>query len=325
VGKEVYKVGKQSRFNVPTGEFSPLRATVLCRALLTLANSNIDESHVYAAQNDQSAKQVRFGRNELSSAPPTSPPMDVLGTKSLCDTLRKADISDINLQVSFQNGIFLQDKTRPKRLQIGSQQDISLNNLLRGSGQGLKLRDKLILAVVLSHAAMHYSDSPWLRAGWSKEQVCFFMRPGDLEPDFSRPFLTLAVTNFSAITEDANDHLFHPSPNLLSLGILLLEIGEGSPIESHWSTEDLSDGTTPNENTNLTAALHLLEDSDQDLTVGYRSAVRACLNWNVVDGDMGGDSLVGRIYEMIVEPLERELDYGFGIVPEQLSLTGVKW
>jgi hypothetical protein len=272
-------------------------------------DSNSGENHVH------------FACNPSTTPSRPSPGRDV-DSQSFCELLQKAQTHKSSLQIMFESGKLWQKMSKPLRLQIRDQTDISLQSLL-GNSQGWRLREKSILAVVLAHAALHCSEGPWLRADWSKEHVSFFKKDDAQQPDLSRPFLQMDFTEQTVTDEEDEMFMMHSNPALLSLGVLLLEIGKNSSIERHWSAEDLMDDETPNESTNLTAALRLLENSDGDLVVGYRKAVRACLEWDVVNGGREDEDFAKRMYEYIVEPLERELEHGFDIAPEQLGLMGM--
>lgn len=201
---------------------------------------------------------------------------------------------------------------------------MSLDNLLLNGGQEWSLKDRYTLAVVLAHAVLHCCGSPWLRTAWNKDHVSFFKKDSTQKPDLSRPFLAVDFEDHVAGDQQQND-LFaqHSNPMLLSLGILLLEVYNATRIESHWTAEDLTDGRHPNANTNLTAALRLLESSNGDVVLRYREAVKACLEWDSVDDSAGKEDWNLRLYEAIVRPLEQELKDGFGLTPERLQLIGV--
>ena len=257
--------------------------------------------------------------------PPRAPPGRNLESESLCKAFQQAQRGNASLQISFEDGKLWQKKSKATCLRIRNQQDITLKSLLLGSRQNWSLKQKSILAVVLAHAALHCSKGPWLRADWNKEHVSFFKIDATQQPDLSRPFLNIDFNGPPAINAEEDDlFMRHSDPSLLSLGILLLEIKRGEQIESHWSAEDLTDDQQPNENTNLTTALRLLEDSKDDLVLNYRKVVKACLEWDVVNGGRENEDFTKLMYEAIVEPLERELEDGFEIAPEHLCLLGVR-
>ena len=167
---------------------------------------------------------------------------------------------------------------------------------------------------------MHRSEGPWLHADLNKDEIFFFRKNNGQHPDVSRPFLAMDFTKLET-EPDEEDDLFsiHSNPTLLSLGVLLLEITNGTLIENHWDTEDLTDGSTQNDSTNLTAALRLLRKSDGKVVIGLQKAVKACLEWDSMNDGRDDIDFPKRVYELIVEPLEDVLWHGFNIRPEQLG------
>lgn len=272
-----------------------------------------------------SGNQVRFAGDQLSTGPhpaPTRPGRDI-DAESFCTLFQQATVNHSKLQIVFEDGKFWQRQSNGVCLHIRNQQDVSLNDLLLNGGQGWTLQDKWTLAVVLAHAVLHCYGGPWLRTDWSKEHVSFFKKDSTQKLDLSRPFLAVDFEEHP-LGDNQQNNVFahHSNPLLLSLGILLLEVIKETRIESHWTADDLTDGLHPNVNTNLTTALRLLENSNEDLVMGYRKAVRACLEWDSTEST-GGEDWNMRLYEAIVEPLERELEHGFQLTPETLQLIGV--
>jgi hypothetical protein len=306
------------------------RAIVIryCGALLKLCSQEDQIS-----RKNHSEPQVRFAGGHAPSTPSSTTTLSSVSpgrnieSDSLCDLLQKAKSSNTHLQILFEGGMFWQQKARRLESQLRHTLDASLISLLGDSTcwkESSKPRDRSILAVALAHAVMHCSGGPWLRADFDKKQIFFFRKQGAQYPDVSRPLLALDFTN-RQITVDDDDDLFsvHSNPILLSLGILLLEINDGIKIEEHWSPEDLMDGLIPNESTNLTTALRLLEKLDGELVIGSQSAVRACLEWDRLNDGRGNEDSPKRIYELIVEPLEEVLQQAWGITPDQLGFDGV--
>ncbi|KAF2092427.1 hypothetical protein NA57DRAFT_62435 [Rhizodiscina lignyota] len=244
---------------------------------------------------------------ETASTPP-APGKDI-DSESLCRLIRQAHEQNSTLQIRFDRGKLWQIQSRKKSLHLQSQRDTTLKELLENPDRDFKLKEKWILAVILAHAALHCSDGPWLCKDWSKEHITFFRNDPSAEEDLSRPCLKVQFVVDSNGTAAVDDPFrMHSNPALLSLGILLLEIYIRGPIEERWNEEDLTDGE-PNENTNLTTALRLLQASDGDLYEGYRGAIQACLECE--EPGINGDMLRQRVYERIVSPLEQELAHGF--------------
>lgn len=243
-----------------------------------------------------------------------------IDSESLCKLIKESHHRGNSLRLIYKYGKLWQARSRRKSLRIQKQIDVPLKILL--PTRGMRLKDQRILAVVLAHAALHCSDGPWLCKDWSKEHITFF-RHDATGIDLSRPCLAVNFTDPPFFTgDDPNPFNPHAYPSLLSLGILLLEIYLCQPIESRWSELDLIDGQ-PNENTNLTTAMRLLEDSEGDLYEDYRNAIKACLNCDRIwanDDSPDPEEFRRQVYEDIVYPLEQELERGFHVKPEDLHL-----
>ena len=254
---------------------------------------------------------------------PTTPATKIvrhdIDKMSWCELIGTAHQHQSALQFIFDGGKLWQTQSRRKSLLTQKLQDVTLKDLLGASGCRMPIREKRILAVVLAHAILHCSDGPWLSQDWNKDHISFFRSDPSIEPDLGRPYLKVSFDEKSPDTTNTAD-LFnaHGNPSLLALGVLLLEVYLSSPIESRYVKEDLIDGV-PNENTNLTTALRLLDDLDGDLYDGYKAAIQACLD---SDGEtFDSDEFRQKIYKDIVMPLEQELEHGFNLTPEMLPLT----
>jgi hypothetical protein len=62
-------------------------------------------------------------------------------------------------------------------------------------------------------------------------------------PGLMRPYLATQFEVSASRLGDVSDNMYtHPTPALLSLGILLLELYRSKPIESLWEFNDTEDG-----------------------------------------------------------------------------------
>ena len=260
--------------------------------------------------------RVRFVMSNHDS-PSTLPDVRVapyrdIDSEPLCSLLSQAHSNQACLQIIFERGKLWQAQSRRNSIPIAGPSIVALTDLLRQPDRVLKMRDQRLLAVTLAHAVLTYCESPWLKEGWAKDHITFLSRETS-GPELHRPFL-LTTFHSPGVTElDTGLKLlkvFHPSPTLLSLGIMLLEIHLNAPIEERWSADDLTDGVQ-NANTNFTTALRLLHDLEGDIYDGYRTAIEACLKFK--QEDLSKERLQQEIYDRIVAPLEQELLHGFGV------------
>ncbi|KAL1616795.1 hypothetical protein SLS54_008187 [Diplodia seriata] len=238
---------------------------------------------------------------------------DRFHVESICAVVTDARRSNVALEVVYESDA-LWHKAQKQTTGGVMEPCMTLDHLLRHQSQK-KLKERRVLAVILAHSLLNLSDSNWLRDEWDKTHISFFSS----QPDQVnlKPYL---VTNFQALTErnDQSRMRIHPSPTILALGILLLELQIWATIESRRLPEDLADDGSVNINTNLSTAVRVLEDAADEIFENYRRAVHACLecdflNENEVNfNDEGFRSLV---YENIVAPLEKEL---YQVLPSQV-------
>lgn len=235
-------------------------------------------------------------------------------SESLCSLLREALESGADLRIALEKEKLWQLGSALATWKIREQSGTPLKSFLPDSPQNWRLRERSILAVILSHAVLHCTESPWLCNNWSKEHVIFFRKESSMEFEFNQPFLKIDFQQENTDPVRSDLLSVHGNPTILALGILLLEIYTQTALEDRHQEHQLP-GEQTNANTKLTTAMRFLKELEGDLRLKYRQAVKECLYWNEVH--LEGDNLRQEIYERIVEPLERELFEGF---PEDKNL-----
>jgi hypothetical protein len=249
-------------------------------------------------------------------------PHRIIDTESVCTLIKEAHKNNSSLELVFDGQKLWQARSTGSHIVLRPEIGIPLNTLLGDSKLRLTLKESRALAVVLSHAFLHYCESPWVSNKWNKEHVNFFATING--PDLMRPYLATQFEAWATCPEDMSDNMYrHPSPALLSLGILLLELYLSKPIESLWDYDDTEDGME-GINTNWITAEKLLDMMEDDLYEGYKNAIQACLKIDYIDSEdslsLDHEGFRRLIYERVVVPLEDELDNGFHITPEDLGV-----
>jgi hypothetical protein len=198
---------------------------------------------------------------------------------------------------------------------------IPLSKLL-SQQMAIQSESRLVLAVILCRALLNYHGSPWLQI-WNRDCI-LFLRERSRIP--IKPFL-------STTPKTATNGCWgcHPYPNILALGIMLLELRVGQPLESYVQSQGGLPEAGPNYLYKLAkTALETLQLEDQ-----YQSAVSACLDLKFAcelangifeDGSCSEDDddefyeditqseeFRSVIYTRIVRPLEDQLRTSFGI------------
>ena len=234
----------------------------------------------------------------------------------ICDALRKSmsmssHCVNFLVEQASDEPTLWQLRPQPKRSTIlESTPAISLQSLLYNSYR-LPLITKRKLAVILARSLLQLHEGLWLGREWSKRQITFFYEAVDTI-DYQRPYVT---TSFDSTDQDVPDfRLFHRNASILALGILLIEIHTGKPIEMYRTAKDLTNGSEVNANTDWSAADRVVKSLD-DCSFGYKEAIQACLDtpWVPAAQRVSLDDELTRsgLFNDVVQPLEDELQHLF--------------
>ncbi|KAK6821142.1 subtilisin-like protein [Apiospora arundinis] len=144
---------------------------------------------------------------------------------------------------------------------------ISLGQLLgdlQQSPSDLTEKIKEVLSWVLAKSVWQYYSSPWMRQPWNKERVHFLVERRYNEEGrevtgifVNEPLLSVSISHSTHITEDNTENTskeadiaqcrlpsfgrpLHPIPKMLTLGVMLVEIQLGRPIESLYGEDEWS-------------------------------------------------------------------------------------
>lgn len=231
--------------------------------------------------------------------------------QKICDALKYAkDTSRLALVVDKTNGVHRIWRARPQKRKVHVPKDkpaITLNDLMISQSR-LTLEHKRRLALIFAYTLLKFHDTAWLQSQWGKGCISFFPTASDAA-DLERPYLTTSFDGKQTrLTAPGNPGL-HPNQSILALGILLIELQTGKPIEAFRDPND-----DPMFNTDVDVADRTVENMD---TCGepYREAIKACLDtpWVPAGKRVSLEDSVTRdgLYTHVIYPLERELDYLF--------------
>lgn len=182
-------------------------------------------------------------------------------------------------------------------------------------------KDRLILSFILATSLLHFFNGPWLRVSFDHSNICFVAsrRPLSL-PDITKPYLTTSFSSWMPKESGRQLNQPHKFPDILSLGILLLEIAREAPI----NIEEPQD--------RCVVALEYLEklerasriDSWRNVPNGLLHAIRYCvdpkeLRNNVLDKkDVKNSEIRKYIFENVVYHLGEALSTACQIEPDML-------
>jgi hypothetical protein len=192
---------------------------------------------------------------------------------------------------------------------------IDLSILLRGLAKpSLTRRQRYRLSLILASSFVQLKDTSWIQTPWDKRNVHFPSSRGG-QVDLDSPFIVSQFKGpgrgaYRLPTEGPHTNE-HDVAGIACLGILLLELCFGCPIENHSSRPALPNGVGGDQlrpALDLIAALEWLNEVNDEAGPDYTEAVEWCLaGCRTLSRD--GNSWRKHMVERVVEPLERCYQY----------------
>ncbi|KAI9847543.1 MAG: hypothetical protein M1838_000842 [Thelocarpon superellum] len=310
--------------------------------------SNTDSSSSMALSDASSATTSRWGRRRPRQVAFQDPPTERQGDAGpahvtepsveiydLCSVLQSAPVGHRSTPSSLGYLRDLQDQNRRHAIYHTShgatarnyRDTVTLEHLLHPARHRenpsatprdefvLTRRDRYAIAVTLAASLLQLYRTPWMDVTWSKRDIHFLRasegssRPIILErPYLSRRFVSHAPPSTAAAC-DGHQASQECRKSLRSLGIMLLELCYGVPVESHSARPRyLGPDGAPNDMTDYCTAQYWLDqDGVSEAGPEYYEVIRRCLNcsfgpWgtNLGDGDFQS-----AVYSEVVEQLEK--------------------
>ncbi|KAL7793615.1 hypothetical protein V8C37DRAFT_378462 [Trichoderma ceciliae] len=278
-----------------------------------------DVELVVSLAKKQSKKRVKFSNhNAGSSPPPSSSHLVQVGQGQLCRLISLEADSRVCLVV--QDGKLQRSGFKPIEQIVEHIPGISLANILKLYHLTAKM--KVALAYILAHAVWQYYDSDWMKTQWTSELIQFMKeRPnrhinGEQSYLFAwKPYLSVyfSKNDLSSCDSSVVDGRIHPFPKIQALGIMLVEIGIGSPLHKN-TDQSPTESLAAKANKDLLLAIEcsrkekLWEDCDYP---SYLSAVENCLDPRTFLGNpedaKGLRQRRDTLYNKVVFPLEELL------------------
>lgn len=263
----------------------------------------------------------------LSSTAPEEPRVEVDSICRLVHSIREP--SQLNLLVKDDKLWHLSpsyinpQSWREDKVLLSLEQFLELRTTIPDE---IKIREKLILQVILANALLHCYRGPWLLKSWDKSHICFYQARGEAVLDLTKPYLSTQCKPLKEVdSEDEDQNRMHPYPGILALGILLLEIELGRPIERQRPHHGAPSTQGLNPDTDWYVACEMLGECRGNSSVHFEKAVKACLYPDILNEkshrrhSFGDPFLQQKTLEMIVRPLENTLKNVFDISIERVD------
>ncbi|KAJ9614447.1 hypothetical protein H2200_002583 [Cladophialophora chaetospira] len=249
--------------------------------------------------------------------------------EQLCEHMRSASGSQICLRVR-DDQVWLLEDCLPLEASVLSSPSLSLSAALQTGHLSNKM--KVILAYIIARSVWEFYNSDWMSRSWSAEDIHFLQESssdvrGKPVVSINRPYLAFEWTEGQESNNDTSVLVgqIHRYPRILSLGLMLIEIGSGK------RAENLFRNYRTNVNSDWLSAKEFLSKPTPWEDFDYRKywdAARSCVNNQFflrTNSSSGADSLSdieGRrrmILDEVVTPLE-ELLAGTGWIHDIWTL-----
>lgn len=201
-------------------------------------------------------------------------------------------------------------------------EEVNLKAMLASPQKRWPETAKWALAVILAWSLHHLYGGPWARGGWSRENIVFF-RSGSRLP--LRPFLGVSDIQKNKDPKSSEVFSLHRYPEILELGVILLELHLGQRLEDFLGLNRELSGTRD-------LFLHALKSfscqKEHIFSLRYRNAIDTCLR---PDPKLGPNPTMqdvrALLFQFVVRPLEEELTSNFKewFSPENLDEQAEKY
>ncbi|KAH6878005.1 hypothetical protein BKA58DRAFT_465733 [Alternaria rosae] len=187
-------------------------------------------------------------------------------------------------------------------------QRVSLQQMMATQGATFQIKEKCTLALTLASAVYHLYNTPWLEESWGLDDICILSQSvlSD-QPYISRDFPATA-------TPPAHSQRMRIIKNsiIFALGVALLEISYGKPLQTFVTKEDLDDATGNRTTfTEYLIAVRLAEGLRTRELTNYADATQRCIHCNFEASvfSLDDDDFRERFYQGVIMPLRKDYEY----------------
>jgi hypothetical protein len=206
------------------------------------------------------------------------------------------------------------------KVEPGTKVAITLDEVLQGETMKpyqFPAEKRAIVASILASSVLQLQKTHWLKDNWSRKDVHFDVDEGKVlleKPYFSGDFSSAKQLDGNSATKNSPSQeilSFRPKTSLECLGIVLIELCFGTPIESHQDKVRLRPVDSSVESThefNLAIARSWTWEEIRAHDSLFSDPINSCLNFpgliRVQEGR--SDEVIQDMYSLIVKPLHDE-------------------
>ncbi|KAH7074704.1 hypothetical protein BKA63DRAFT_414714 [Paraphoma chrysanthemicola] len=299
-------------------------------------------AQIYVDEDDLSltpaaSPKPRMSKSVSFSAPPpysaTDPAADLSLSasspslqeiKDLCASIKQTHASHIGFSLDTKNRLLGAYPIDTVDTYVPSADVMTLEDLLdrppvvNGRKSKLSKKERYSLALTLASSVLYLNSTPWLIDQWAAKDILFHRTTTSVRPiDIDRPYISPMIVEIAkALPNGQKTRGFHNKNTvLLALAVALLELYFGMSAERY--QEDELGAPDPSLHKNpwiLCSMAHTwAEESQEDLSAAFLSAVRHCLRCFSDPGASLQDAeFLQAAVESIVLPLQEELHQFLG-------------
>jgi hypothetical protein len=179
--------------------------------------------------------------------------------------------------------------------------------------------DKLRIATKLSSNMLQLYSTPWLSDYWRSSEIFFLYRSGATPTSiYKNPFVysSLSPQKGKSTPSQRTTSRVIRNQTLFALGVLLIELWYGQPLEELQSASDLNHQGTPGIAW-CTATRIAEEELEFQAGKRYADAVRRCIRCEFGEhrsADLQSERFQQAVFEGVVVPIEKTLEQFQGII-----------
>lgn len=255
-------------------------------------------------------RRVAFvGATDDCSTPRTYSPVDICDSLMTLSHPPKDCLSFVLRKNSLYREIdAIKRETMVKVEQDGVSLDRLLERTLHGSPSPRLIKDECLpLAIIIASSLLQLHATPWLPEKWCAKSIYFADHVNQQRTRF--PYIASQLGEASRPGQILAKRGFHP--DLVTLGIILLELSEKKSI-SQWYSETFGGSLPPDIRGKAEAAWDWFEDdASERMSPHYAVAFKHCFNVHFLGSfpphrmTLADDSFREAVYSQIVRRLER--------------------
>jgi hypothetical protein len=184
---------------------------------------------------------------------------------------------------------------------------VTLQEIMTTQGTTFYPKEKCTLALTLASAVYHLHNTPWLEETWDLNDICILSQ--SLLSD--QPYISREFPAIAAPPAQSQRMRIIKNSIIFALGVALLEISYGKPLNTFVTSEDLDANGNRTAFTDYLIADRLIEGLRMRELENYADATQRCIHCNFEASvfSLDNDDFRERFYQGVIVPLRKDYEY----------------